>query len=155
MTSTSVTLAPKPRAIFGRVGADDAAADDGDVGWRNARDAAEKNAAAAALFFKIRGANLDAHASGDFAHGREQGQGALAVADGFIGDADDLGLEELVGENGKRSEVKVGEEDQAFAEVDVLLLDGLLDLDDHVGFAPDIAGVANDLRTGVLVARRR
>ena len=49
--------------------------------------------------------------------------------------------------------MKIGEENQAFAEVDILRLDGLLDLDHHVGFAPDIAGVADNLRAGVLVLR--
>ena len=51
----------------------------------------------------------------------------------------------------ERGEVEVGEEDEAFAEVDVLLFDGLLDLDDHVGVAPDVAGVADDLCADGLV----
>ncbi len=47
--------------------------------------------------------------------------------------------------------MQIGEENQAFAEVDVLRLDGLLDLDHHVGLAPGVAGVADHLRAGVLV----
>ena len=47
--------------------------------------------------------------------------------------------------------MEVGEEDQAFAEVAVLLLDRLLDLDDHVGEAPDVVGGADDLGAGGLV----
>ena len=37
----------------------------------NAGDAAEQDAAAAVLFFKISRADLDAHAAGNFAHGSE------------------------------------------------------------------------------------
>ena len=47
--------------------------------------------------------------------------------------------------------MEVGEEDEAFAEVLVLLFDGLLDLDDHVGEAPDVVGGADDLGAGGLV----
>ena len=47
--------------------------------------------------------------------------------------------------------MEVGEEDEAFAEVLVLLFDGLLDLDDHLGEAPDVVGRADDLGAGGLV----
>ena len=49
--------------------------------------------------------------------------------------------------------MQIGEEHEAFAEVDILRFDGLLDLDDHIGFAPDKARVADNLRAGVLVLR--
>ncbi len=48
-------------------------------------------------------------------------------------------------------EVEVGEEDQAGAEVGVLLFDGLLDLDDHVGGVPDAGGVGDDFGADGLV----
>ncbi len=47
--------------------------------------------------------------------------------------------------------MEIGEEDEAFAEVLVLLLDGLLDLDDHLGEAPDVVGRADDLGAGGLI----
>jgi len=47
--------------------------------------------------------------------------------------------------------MEVGEEDEALAEPGVLLFDGLFDLDDHVGVAPDVAGVANDFCADGLV----
>ena len=47
--------------------------------------------------------------------------------------------------------MEVGEEDEALAEVAVLLFDGLLDLDDHVGEAPDVVSGADDLGAGGLV----
>ena len=48
------------------------------------------------------------------------------------------------------AEVEVGEEEEAGAEVLVLLLGGLLDLDDHVGEPPDVVGGADDLGAGGL-----
>ncbi len=51
----------------------------------------------------------------------------------------------------QRSEVEIGEQHQALAEVLVLLLDRLLDLDDHLGEPPDVVGGADDLRAGGLV----
>ena len=62
-----------------------------------------------------------------------------------------FGLEQFVGQIGQRRQVQIGKQHQPFAEVDVLLLDGLLDLDDHVRLAPDVAGVAHHLRAGILV----
>ena len=49
--------------------------------------------------------------------------------------------------------MEIGEEHQALAEIDVLLLDGLLDLDHGIGLAPDVSGVPHDFGAGVLVAR--
>ena len=67
-------LGAKAQSDFGRVGADHASADDGDIRWRYAGYAAKQNSTAAALFLKICRAHLDAHATGDFAHRREQRQ---------------------------------------------------------------------------------
>ena len=43
-----------------------------------------------------------------------------------------------VGEFGERGEMEISEEDEAFAEVLVFLLDGFLDLDDHFSQTPDV-----------------
>ena len=145
MRSIERDLGAHAEGDLGGVGADDAAADDADVAGGDAGDSAEQDAAAAVLFFEVGCADLDGHAAGDFAHRGEQRQRAGAVADRLVGDAGDLLFEQRVGELGKRREVEVGEEDEAFAEVAVLLLDGLLDLDDHVGEAPDVVGGADDL----------
>jgi len=122
------------------VGADDAAADDADVAGSDAGDAAEEDAAPAMLLLKIGGADLDAHASGDLAHRDEEGQGSEAVANGLVGDACDLFVEQGIGETGDRGEMQVGEEDEALAEVAVLFFDRFLDLDDHLGETPDVVG---------------
>src|SRR6185437_3093833 len=129
---------------LGGVGADDAAADDADVAGRDTGDSAEQDAAAAFLLFEVSGADLDGETAGDLGHGGEEGEGVGAVFDGLVGDAGYAFFEEDVGEFLERGEVEIGEEDEAVAEVVVLLLDGLLDLDDHLGGAPEVGGVAND-----------
>ena len=73
-----------------RVGAHNTPTDDGDMRGGHAGDAAKENAAAAVFSLKVGRADLHAHSSGYFAHRSEKGQGALAVAHGFVGYADDL-----------------------------------------------------------------
>ena len=89
--------------------------------------------------------------AGNFAHGCQQRKSALAVANGFVSNSGDLGLEELVGEIGNWREMQIREEDEAFAEIGVLLFDGLFDLDDRFGLTPDVAAIADDLGSSVLV----
>src|SRR6185437_9596300 len=132
-------------------GADDAAADDADVAGRDTGDSAEQDAAAAFLLFEVGGADLDGEAAGDLGHGGEEREGVGAVLDGLVGDASDAPFQQDVGEFLERGEVEVGEEDEAVAEVVVLLLDGFLDLDDHLGGAPEVSGVADDFGADGLV----
>ena len=69
------------------VHAGDAAAEDRDLGRRNAGNAAEQHAAAALLLFEIMRADLDRHAARDFAHRLQQRQRAVARRHRLIGDA--------------------------------------------------------------------
>ena len=78
------------------------------------------------LLLKVRCTDLHAHTAGDLAHGGEQGEGVGTVAHGLIRNAGDLLLEEGIGQLAEGSEMQVGEENQALAEVAILLLDGLL-----------------------------
>ena len=103
------------------------------------------------FLLEVGGADLDGEAAGDLGHGGEEGKGAGAVAHGLVGDAGDLVGEEGVGELAERCEVEVGEEDEAGAEVGIFLGDGLFDLDDHVGGAPDAGGVGDDFSADGLV----
>src|SRR6185437_10292373 len=98
-------------------GADDAAADDADVAGRDTGDSAEQDTAAAFLLFEVGGADLDGEAAGYLGHGCKEWEGVSAVLDGLVGDAGDALFEQDVGEFGERGEVKVGEEDEAVAEV--------------------------------------
>ena len=133
-----------------RVGADNAAAQHQNVAGRNAGNAAQQHAASSVFLLQIGRANLHAHAAGDLAHGGEQGKRAAAVAHRLVGDAGDFVGQQRVGEGARRRQVQVGEDHQALAEVPVLLLDGLLDLDHHLGQPPYVVGGANDLCPGGL-----
>ena len=62
------TLAPRPGGDLGRVGADDAAAQDGDLGRGDARHAGEQDPAAFLRPLQVLGPFLDAHPAGDLAH---------------------------------------------------------------------------------------
>ncbi len=84
-----------------------------------------------------------------------RGRCPLPAAHRLVGDADDLRFEEFVSERRQRRQMQIGEQDQTFAEVDVLQLDGLLHLDDHLGLAPHKARVTDDFRAGILVLRIR
>ena len=101
--------------------------------------------------FQILRAHLHAHASGDFAHRREQRQRAVALADGFVGHAVDFGGEQLVGEFGQGREVQVGEEDEVGAEESVLGRLRLFDFDDEIGALPDLRRGVEDRRAGLRV----
>ena len=136
---------------LGGIGADDASTEDADVARSYPGDAAEKDTSSAMLFFKVRGANLDGHPSGNFRHGSEEGESVGAITDGLVGDAGDLLFEKCVGKGTQGREMEVGKEDESGAEVTVLALDGFLDLDDHVGEAPDVVGRTDDLGSGGLV----
>src|SRR5580658_224842 len=144
-------LGAEAEGHFGGVGADDAASDDADVAGRDAGDAAEQDAAAAVLLFEVGSADLDGETAGDLGHGGEEREGAGAVFYGLVGDAGDALFEEDVGQLLERGEVEVSEEDKAIAEVVVLLFDRLFDLDDHLGGAPEVGGVADDFGSDGLV----
>jgi hypothetical protein len=103
------------------------------------------------FLFKISRADLHAHASGNLANRRQQGQSAGLVTHGFIGNADDFGTEKFLRQLGQRSEMEISEENKPLAEKLVLRLDRFLDLDDQLGLAPHMAGLANNLGTSVLV----
>src|SRR6202012_3651723 len=94
---------------------------------------------------------LDGETAGDLGHGGEKRECAGAILDSLVGDSSDAFFEGGVGELVERGEVKVGEEDEAVSEVVVLLFDGLFDLDDHLGGAPEVGGVADDFGADGLV----
>src|SRR5262249_7800731 len=125
---------------LGGVVTDDAAAEDDDVRGQDTGDAAEENAAALERPLEKLGAFLDAHAAGDFAHGREQGQGAVAIADGLVGDGGDAGGEDSVCELAVGGEMEIGEDDLAAAHEGPFGGERLLHLDDEIAAGPDFLG---------------
>ena len=92
--SRTVTSASRPERHAQGVHADDAAAEDDDLGRRNAGDAAEQDAPTAGLALEGVGAGLDRHPAGHLAHRREQRQAAALVGDGLVGDGDAAGLDQ-------------------------------------------------------------
>ena len=80
-----------------RMGADDAAADDHDLGRGDAGNAAEQDAAAAIRLLQRRRRGLDRQAAGDLAHRREQRQAAVRVGHGLIGDGGDARCHQAAG----------------------------------------------------------
>ena len=134
---------------LGRVGADDAAAEYGDLAARHAGDAAQEHAAAAEGLLEVLGPLLHREPAGYLAHGLEAGQGPVGQADRLVGDALDLARQEGVGLLPVGGEVEVGEEDLPLAEEVVLLGLGLLHFDDHVAGGEDLLSVRFDLGAGL------
>jgi len=138
-----------PDGHLGGVDSHDASAQDHHVGRRYSRHAAQQDAAAAIGFLQILRAHLDGHASGHLAHGREQGQGAVAFNDGLISYAIHFGGEQPVGELGERRQVQVGEQDEPRPEVIVLGLLRLFDFDDQAGAPPHFRRRIQDSGAGL------
>ena len=147
LMSRMVTSAPRP-------GAGHAGAQHYDLGRADARDAAQEHARAAGGGHEGGGADLHREPACDLGHRGEQRKGA-AFLDRLVGDRGDAGVDELPGQFRLCGEVEVGEEDQTLAKAVVFGLDGFLDLHDHVGAAPDVIGVGDDLSAGdgVLLVR--
>ena len=57
----------------------------------------------------------------------------------------DLGVHQLAGQFGQRSQMQIGEQDQAGAEVRIFGRLRLLHLDDEIGLAPNLGGAGKDL----------
>ena len=131
--------------------ADDTAADDAHLAGRDAGDAAEQHAAPAMRLFQRGGPGLNAHAAGDLAHRFEQRQAALTAGDGFIGDTDDAGFQQIGGLFGIGGEVEIGVEDLARTQHGAFDRLWFLDLDHHFGGGEDGRGIADDLGGGSAV----
>ena len=116
-----VTLAASPAAMRAALVADDAAAEDQHVGRRDAGNAAEQNAPALHRPFEVLGPLLDRHAAGDLAHGRQQGQPALGILQGLVGDGRDARLQAADRQLPRGGEVEVTEDDLPVAEPGDLL----------------------------------
>ena len=101
---------------FGRFGADRAGTENHHLARHDARYPAQQHAAAAMIHLQADRARLNRDPARDLGHRGEQGQAALCVGDGFIGDADDLSFHQLARQFGIGGEVQVGEEDLAFPE---------------------------------------
>ena len=132
---------------------DHAAAEDDNVGRRDALDAAEQNSAPAVRSFEEMRGHLRRHASGNLRHRSEQGQLSARIRHGFIGDGGDAGGHEIVGLLGIGREVQIGEDHLAAFEFASLSRKRLLDLHDQLGSLKYLVGGCDKLRPrcGVLI----
>jgi hypothetical protein len=110
-----------------------------------------KDTASALRLHQAVGPDLGCEAARDLRHGVQQREPARRELNGLVGDAGDLAPEQLLGQRLVGGEVEVGEEGQALVHPVVLLGDGLLHLEHHVGVVPDLVGAVQDLRAGRLV----
>ena len=94
--------------------------------------------------------DLRRQTAGDLRHRVEQRQTTGRQLHGLVRDRGDLLVDELFGQWPVGGQVKVGEQNQALAQPVVLLGDRLLDLEHHVGVAPDLVGSVEQLRPGGL-----
>ena len=134
--------------------ADDAAADHDDVTRRDAGHAAEQEPAPAERLLEEVRAGLRREAAGDLAHRRQQRQRPVVGLDRLVGDGGDAALDERPRQRLVGRDVEVGEEHEPFAQAAVLRRDRLLDLEQQLGFAPDLVD-RRDARAGTPRRRRR
>ena len=130
--------------------ADDAAADDEHAPGRDARHAAEQQAAPAERLLEEVRAGLRREAAGDLAHRREQRQPPVVGLDGLVGDGGDAALGERARQRLVGRDVQVREEHEPFAQPRVLLCDRLLHLEQQLRVAPDVVR-RDDARADALV----
>ena len=144
-------IGPKPGGDLGGVGPHDSAAEDHDLGRRDARHAAQQNTAAHLRPFQILRAFLNAHSPGHFAHRGEQRQPAPLVAKRFVSDRRDARLDHRVGHGTIGGEVKVSEHDLPAPQQRPLRLERLLDLNDHLRPSEHLLGLGDQLRSAAQV----
>ena len=134
-----------------RIGADDAAAQHHHFRRQHARHAAEQHAASALRDLEAMRTGLDRHASGHFAHRRQQRQAAARIRHRFIGDGDRAGFQQSFGLLGIGRQMQIGEKRLALAQALDLDRLRLLHLHDHVGDGEDLVRIRQDRGADALV----
>ena len=110
----------EPDRDDGGVVADDSAADHEHAAGRDARHAAEQQAATAERLLEEVRAGLRCEPAGDLAHRREQRQPPIVRLDGLVRDGGDAAVDERVRQRLVRGDVQVREQDEPFAKARVL-----------------------------------
>ena len=153
----------EPERDDGGVVADDPAADHEHPARRDARDAAEQEAPPAKRLLEEVGACLGSEPARDLAHRREQRQRAVVGLDGLVSHAGGSALGEGACQLLACREMQVRQEHQPLTEERILGRKGLLDLEQELGFAPNVLdtpegrsdGTVCVVREGASVARAR
>ena len=98
---------------LGGIGADDATAENRDLGRGDAGDAREQQSAAFGGFLEILRAFVDGHAARDLAHRCEQWERTVPQLDGFIGDGDNATAQDGIEHRFVGGKMEIGEHDLA------------------------------------------
>ena len=133
---------------LGCVGTDGTAAQNHHITALHAGHAAQQNAAAAIGLLQVLCAFLSGHTAGDLTHRSQAGQSAVTTHDGLVSDSSDLSIHQSLGQRGICSQMQVGIEDHTLAEILVLALDGLLNLNNHLSI-PSALGIGNNHSTSL------
>ena len=140
------------------MGAGYAAAQNHYFGRGHTGHAAQQHATPALRFFQRMRAHLWGQPAGHFRHRGQQRQRAIGGGDGFIGNADRAGVEQLFGLRRIRGQVQIGEQDLTRAQLLALVGLRFFDLYDHVGAGEDFIGGVQQRGTGgdvVLIGQAR
>ena len=111
---------------------------------RNATDAAHQHPTATAGLEQRGRAHLGSETAGDLAHGVQQRQGAVGALHRLVRDGGRPRINQCLRQLRLGGQVQIGEQHLVGAQAAVLLGDRLLDLDDHLGLAPDLVSGLHD-----------
>ncbi len=103
------------------------------------------------LLCQILCTDLNTEPSGHLAHGSQERQRTRSIPHRLVGDSRDLLLKQSGRQVLEGSQMEVREQQQAFAEVSVLLFDRLFYLDHHIRKTPYIMRGANDFGASILI----
>jgi hypothetical protein len=103
------------------------------MGGGHSRNSSQENASSHLRFLQILGPLLDAHPPCHLAHGSEQGEPALFIAQRFVGHAGGSAGQHGLGEFAASREMKIGEDDWPGRSEVVFLKLRLLYLHEQVG----------------------
>src|SRR5690606_15027267 len=123
---------PEAEGDLGVVGTNCRAAKHDDLAGVHAWDAALHHTGPAVSPLDVVRAHLWRHAARYLAHGSEEGQGAVRLLDRLVCDGGGAGFEQCVRQGSIGRQVEVRDEDEVFAQVAVLALNGLFDLEHHL-----------------------
>ena len=136
---------------LGGMGAGDTAADDHHLGRQHAGHAAQHQAAAALGLHQAMRRHGDRHAPGNLAHRRQQGQAAIIVGDGLIGDRQAARLAQAFRLHRIGGEVEIGVERVVRFQHRRFRRLGFLHLHDQLAVLEDGGRVRQDFRAGRFV----
>ena len=124
----------------------DTTTDDDHVGGADARNAPHHHAAAAHRGHQMVGPDLRGEPPRHLTHRGQQGECTVGGLHGLVSDRCGFRLQQRLGAGQGCGQVQVGEESLSPTHQGVLGLDRFLDLEEQIGFGPDLFGTVDNLR---------